>query len=260
MKFAILLLAVHAVGNVRLEEMASVSKEVRGLATGDMNQLRSFTPRVLSEDPNATRRHTPLLHFEAPWHPAEAFGLEVPEYSWAHVPGDPNNGDPFFYGRQIGLVKDWVMRYPSLETPQWNKTGDGVLALDAPLKGGYVQRFRVAAHDRVIEVRFGITNGSDQPLTNLRCQLCLRSNGVKALAERWPTSSKIYSKGETVTWNSNGQDLSWLNRYRAQRGDRFTQSCFFIAPLNGYEPRGYPENVRVQINRMWFNRPMQTGT
>ena len=248
--------AVLFAGDVGPQEMAAVSQEVRDLATGDVNKLRSFTPRVLSEDPKATPRHTPLLYFEAPWRPAGAFGLEVPEYSWAHVPGDPNNGDPFFYGRQFGLVKDWVIRYPSLESPRWKKGDDGSLALDVPLEGNYVQRFRVSAHDRVVEVRFGITNGSDQPLTNLRCQLCLRSNGVKALAERWPTSSKMYSKGEIVTWDSTGQDLSWLNRYRVERGERFTQSCFFLAPLNGYEPRGYPENVRVQKDRMWFNRPI----
>ena len=117
--FAVLLCSVLAVEGEGLQEMAAVSKEVRDLATGDMNQLRSFTPRVLSKDPDATRRHTPLLHFEAPWRPAGAFGLEVPEYSWAHVPGDPHNGDPFFYGRQIGLIKDWVVRYPSLESPRW---------------------------------------------------------------------------------------------------------------------------------------------
>jgi len=256
MMFAVLLCSVLAVEGEGLQEMAAVSKEVRGLATGDMNQLRTFTPRVLSEDPNTTRRHTPVLYFEAPWRPAGAFGLEVPEYSWAHVPGDPNNGDPFFYGRQIGLIRDWVVRYPSLESPRWKENDDNSLALDVPLKGDYVQRFRVSAHDRVVEVRFGITNGSDQPLTNLRCQLCLRSNGVKALAERWPTSSKIYSKGEIVTWDSTGQDLTWLNRYRGVRGDRFTQSCFFLAPLKGCEPGGYPEKVRAREDLMWFNRPI----
>jgi len=253
MMFAVLLCSVLAVEDEGLKEMAAASQEVRDLATGDVNQLRSFTPRILSEDPISTRRHTPLLYVEAPWRPAGAFGLEVPEYSWAHVPGDPNNGDPFFYGRQIGLIKDWIIRYPSLESPQWKKSSDGSLALDVPLKGRYVQRFRVSAHDRVVEVRFGITNGSDGPLTNLRCQLCLRSNGVKALAERWPTSSKIYSNGEIVTWDSTGQDLSWLNRYRGPRGNRFTQSCFFLAPLNGCEPGGYPEKVRARGRILGFN-------
>lgn len=124
------------------------------------------------------------------------------------------------------------------------------------LKGDYVQRFRVSAYDRVVEARFGITNESSQPLTKVRCQLCLRSNGVKALAERWPTSSKIYSKGEVVTWDSTGQDLSWLNRYRAAKGDRFSQSCFFLAPLKGHEPGGYSEKVRVREDLMWFNRPI----
>ena len=188
--FTTLLCSVLAVTDAGPEEMAAVSESVQELATGDFNQLRSFTPRILSEKPGASRRHTPLLHVESPWKPLGAFGLEVPEYSWAHVPGDPHNGDPFFYGRQIGTNDDWTVRYPSLESPKWTECGEGCLALDVPLEGGYTQRFRVISSDRVIEIRFGITNGSDQPLRNLRCQICLRSNGVAALAERWPTAKE----------------------------------------------------------------------
>lgn len=254
--FTMLLYSVLFVANAAPEEMMAVSETVQSLATGDLNRLRSFTPRILSEDPGATRRHTPLLHVEAPWAPIGVFGLEVPEYSWAHVPGDPNNGDPFFYGRQIGVSKEWEIRYPSLEAPRWKDCGDGCLALDVPLTGGYVQRFRVFSHDRVIEVQFGITNRSEKPLRNLRCQICLTSNRVPALAERWPTSSKFYSRGETVTWDALGQDLSWLNPYRDTRRGRFSQSCFFLAPLEGYEPRNYPEKERSRQDLMWFNRPI----
>ena len=141
--FTMLLYSVLSVANAAPEGMIAVSERGQNLATGEMNQLRSFTPRILSEDPGATRRRTLLLQVEAPWAPIGAFGLEVPEYSWAHVPGDPNNGDPFFYGRQIGVSKEWEIRYPSLEAPRWKDCGDGCLALDVPLKGGYVQRFRV---------------------------------------------------------------------------------------------------------------------
>ena len=257
MMLAALLCSVVSAGDAGApRELVRVSEEVRGLATGGINQLRPFTPRVLSEDPKTTRRHTPLLFVEAPWTPAGAFGLEVPEYSWANVPGDPNNGDPFFYGRQIGLIKQWVMRYPSLEPPRWKERGDDCLALDVPLKGGYVQRFRVFAHDRVVEVRFGITNGSERTLRNLRCQICLRANGVQTLQERWPTASKLFSQGELVTWGSTGQDLSWLEPYKGRRRGHFTQSCFFLAPVNGYEPRDYPEKEQSRKDLMWFNRPV----
>jgi hypothetical protein len=252
--FIAFLFSVSSLADEVPDDMEAVSDEVRDLATGDMNQLEPFTPRVLSEDPEKTRRHTPLLFVESPWAPVSAFGLEVPEYSWAQVPGDPNNGDPFFYGRQIGVSKEWKVRYPSRESPRWKDGVDGCLDLDVPLEGGCVQRFRVLSHDRVIEIRFGITNGSEKPLRNLRCQICLRSNDVPSLAERWPTSSKFYSQGEIVTWDSLGQGLSWLNPYRANRRGQFSQSCFFLAPLEGYQPRNYPEKERSRKDLMWFNR------
>ena len=69
-----LLYSVLSVTYAAPEEMAAISEAVQDLATGDINQLRPFTPRVLSEDPNASRRHTPLLYVEAPWTPAGAFG------------------------------------------------------------------------------------------------------------------------------------------------------------------------------------------
>ena len=117
-------------------------------------------------------------------------------------------------------------------------------------------QIRVFAHDRVVEVRFGITNGSERTLRNLRCQICLRANGVQTLQERWPTASKLFSQGELVTWGSTGQDLPWLEPYKGRRRGHFTQSCFFLAPVNGYEPRDYPEKEQSRKDLMWFNRPV----
>ena len=236
------------------DRMAAALEEVQALVTAETNRAEPFTPTVTVDRAEAGRRHTPLLHIDSPWNGSDVFDLEVPEYSWARVPGDTNNGSPFYYGRQIGVSRQWVVRYPSLEPPRWQRGEGGSLALDNPLKGGYVQRFRVVPHDRLLEVRFGVTNGSQKALTNLRCQLCLMSHKVASLGERWPTSSKFYSQGKLLSWDSAGQDLAWLDPHRDSRSGRFDRSCFFLAPLLGHEPPGFPEKERARADLMWFGR------
>ncbi len=227
---------------------------IQGLVAGGLNRVRPFSPNLWIEDPESTGRHTPLILTDIPWDPHAALSVEVPEYSWASVPGDKHNRDPFFYGRPIGGKQNWTMRYPSLARPTWQARADGGFELDNQLEGGYVQRFKVIPRDRMIEIRFGITNNSDKPLKDLRCQLCTRSHQVKGFSERWPTSSKMFSDGQVVSWDAAGQDLSWLEPHRDRKTGRFDQSCFFLAPVKGYEPREYRTGHLRRGNVMWLAR------
>ncbi|MCL5270323.1 MAG: hypothetical protein M1457_07195 [bacterium] len=240
-------------------------QSVAALATGKINTLAHYTPRVevIAVDPRGeanafNRRHTPMLKADTPWNPGDILHIEVPEYVWATVPGDPSR-DPLFFGRAPAVLKGSKVRFPSLEPPVWKPREGGGLALDNPLAGDYVQRFRVIPRDRVLEIWVGVTNNSARPLENLRTQLCLMPDRTECLKERWPTSSRIYSGGEVVSWDSAGQSLSWLDEFYNPQRKTFSQSCFFISPLKGYEPPGWPEKERARKDLMLLARPVDVA-
>jgi hypothetical protein len=231
-------------------------KSIQDLASDSMNILIPFSPSIWTEQRAQTRRHTPMVFANSPWDPGDALWVEVPEYAWASIPGDEHNNSPFFYGREFGLKKMFTLRYRSLEMPQWKKRPGGGVELDNPLEGGYVVRFKVIPHDRMIEVRFGITNDSQKPLNKLRCQLCMMSHEIKSLAERWPTSSRMLAGGEVISWDGAGQDLSWLDGYHDKQTGQFSQSCFFLASLEGYRVREYIEPHLPHGDLMWLDRTL----
>ena len=207
------------------------NQPLQSLAASNLNRLAPFQPTIRIGDDWGMERHTPMVKCDTPWDSRDQLYIEVPEYTWASVPGDPNNGSPFYYGRALNQAElnKWTLRYPSLEPPAWKETSGNVLALDNPLQGGYVQRFRVIPHDRLLEIRFGITNNSEKPLENLRCQLCAMPHAVESLKERWPTSSKMFAAGKVISWDAAGQPLSWLDEFHDKATGRFSQSCFFLA-------------------------------
>ena len=229
-------------------------KPVQNLVSDNANTLSPFLPRIWTEDQARTRRHTPMVFANTPWDPEDALWIEVPEYAWASVPGDEHNDSPFFYGREIGLKKMFRVRYHSQELPQWKNRPDGGVELDTPLEGGYIVHFKVIPRDRMIEVRFGLTNNSQNPLRKIRCQLCIMSHRVECLTERWPTSSKMLADGDVISWDGAGQELSWLDKYHDKQTERFSRSCLFLASLKGYREKEYILPHLPHADLMWLDR------
>lgn len=237
-----------------------VCEMVQEAAAGSANRLAAQTPDIEIEAAN-TPRQVPMVHLGSPWQKGAFFELEVPEYSWAKVPGDAHSNDPFFYGRQVGLVKEWVMRYPPLAPPRWQR-GERGLSLDVPLgdsdrRQAYVQRFRVIPRDRLVEVWFGVTNLTPRPLTDLRCQLCAMSaRAGRGFTDSRPTSSRLLSNDRLVSWDAAGQDLSWIESHRDPATGRFRANRFFTVPDRFHIWPGYPEKTRAREDLMMLNQPI----
>lgn len=236
---------------------SGVPAELVGLAQGVGNLLPPFTPRLRAEKGTERSpwraRHTPILVLSTPWTEGGVFFLEVPEYVWGRTASDRRPG-PLYYGRSLKQalshgIKDWVIRFPSQETPVWRSCISGALALDNPLDGGITVRFRVVPHDRILEVRVGITNRRAEPITGVRTQLCVMSHREPVLAERHPTSSWLLSDGKAITWTAAGQDLGWLEEHRVPGTDRFTQSCYLMASVGSGPTPGRLQGVRLQLAR-----------
>ena len=201
------------------------------LATGKGNQLKPFTPAVTWRQ-DRQNRHVPMVYFRSPWQSDSPLQVEVPEYVHGRADGERGGGF-LFAGRSLETAKAiGGVRYASKEPPQWVRTDDGGLAMDNPLERDLTVHFRVIPHDRMLEVRFGLTNGGDKTIRNCWAQICFKGVGEPALAERHPGSSYMLSRGELISWDGAGQDLSWLEKERDERRPAmFKRSCFFLATV-----------------------------
>src|SRR5690606_27363866 len=115
------------------------------LANSALNQLHNFMPAVSTDGSYATRS-VPHVHVSTPWGEKEILELEVPEFIWATIEGDPHNDSPFFYGRaHTPNHKErygWVVRYSTQERPAWVQNGKN-LELTSDLAGGFTVYFKV---------------------------------------------------------------------------------------------------------------------
>ena len=219
-------------------EPAGPAKYVAELAAGETNKLKTFTPTVTSKA-DRFKRHVPMVYVTTPWDAGKAMQVEVPEYVHGWAVGDRRKGF-LFAGRSLEVAERiGGVRHKSLEAPAWRKLDGGGLALDTPLAGGLTVRFRVVPHDRLLEVRFGLTNQGEKAIRRAWAQLCFKGVGVPALAERHPTSSHMLSGGKLVSWDGAGQDLTWLAKERHEkRPGQVRRSCFFLAEVGSGKIRG----------------------
>ncbi|MHC4717650.1 MAG: hypothetical protein ACYS5V_11820 [Planctomycetota bacterium] len=201
------------------------------LAQSKGNLLRPFTPEVTWRR-GRQNRHVPMVYFSSPWQGSRKLQVEVPEYVHGRADGDRRRGF-LFAGRALATAERiGGVRYASKTPPKWARTDDGGLAMDNPLERDVTVHFRVIPRDRLLEVRFGLTNGSAKTLRNCWAQICFKGVGEPVLAERHPTSSFMLSNGELISWDGAGQDLSWLEKERDERRPGFfRRSCFFLATV-----------------------------
>ncbi len=201
------------------------------LAKGKGNLLKPFTPEVTFRR-GRQNRHVPMVYFSSPWQSGRKLQVEVPEYIHGRADGDRRRGF-LFAGRSLETAKRiGGVRYASETPPKWVKTDDGGLSMDNPLQRDLTVHFRVIPHDRLLEIRFGLTNGGDKVIRNCWAQICFKGANEPALAERHPTSSYMLSDGELISWDGAGQDLTWLDAERDEKRPSFyKRSCFFLAPV-----------------------------
>ena len=205
------------------------------LVSGPDNLAKKFTPKIESKL-ERWDRHVPIIYSTTGWGPGKV-QFEVPEYVHVQMPGEKRNAI-IFSGRSLKVAaKLGAPKLASLETPVW-KAYDGKLSLDTPLAGDVTIRFRIIPHDRMLEVRWGLSNAGDKPLRYCWTQLCFKGWMDPILRERLPLSSWMLGKGKLISWDAAGQDLTWVPAERRPDG-RFKRSCFFRARIGkGLDRRG----------------------
>ncbi|HEU0069108.1 MAG TPA: hypothetical protein VFQ26_07615, partial [Nitrospiraceae bacterium] len=118
----------------------------------------------------APQRETKLSIF-TPWDPASYVVLDVPEAVWSNL------GLTYLAHTHVETV--WSKQGVTLPQLEWQRRDDGSYTCERKLPNGI--RFGVVAtpqRDRV-ELRMWLTNGTDQPLSKMRVQMCAMLKGVR---------------------------------------------------------------------------------
>jgi len=120
------------------------------------------------------QRDTKLSVF-APWDGGGHVVVDVPEAIWSNL------GLTYLAHTHIDTI--WSTQGIRLEPLEWSRRADGSLASERRLPNGIVSGVRATPHPGHVAFRWWLRNGSDQPLTGLRAQVCAmlgRATGFSA--------------------------------------------------------------------------------
>ena len=223
------------------------------LAKSGLNRISGFHPKLWT-DGSYDGRFVPHVYCSTPWGADEKIELEVPEYIWASLDGDPHNDSPFYYGRahtaELEKKLGWVLRQQTLAKPAWARDGDS-LGLASRMEGGFTITFKVTSKDNLVEVQNRLTNDSAKPLTKVRFVNCARVKFAPSIFIQDPAYSKLYADDRVISWDGAGQGLLWLNGFR-KPGGVFTSSIWFRAYGKGFAPDNWASMEKLQEGRKFF--------
>ena len=159
------------------------------------------------------QRETKISVF-TPWDPTSYVVLDVPEAIWS------NHGLTYLAHTHIPTIFDkQKITLPRLE---WQIDDNATLRSQRRLPNGIAFGTMVRAHTDHLQMEMWLTNGTDQPLSDLRVQNCAMLKGAKGFAEQ-TNDNKLF-------WNS-------YAACRSESGDRWV--------ILAWEP----------IHRPWGNAP-----
>lgn len=231
---------------------------VLALVNAPANALGPFRPAVApGPDPRpGVRRQVPGVGASTPWGAEDRLWIQVPEHAWVADPAARAGQHLLFAGDDPSyLHADWrTPLFAPLAPPAWVVREDGGLALDCALEQGLTVRFRVLPGERMLELRFGVTNGSTRALPRTWVQFCSVFRHVETLASQEPVDCWFRLDGTLAHWGGAGQDLAWIERFRDPATGRVARGAFFQALVTGCDDPRYPPEHLQQADVMWLAR------
>lgn len=172
-------------------------------------------PRIgFLEGAIAPQRETKVSVF-TPWDPASYVVVDVPEAIWSNL------GLTYLAHTHIPTV--WDARGETLEVLEWQRLEGGVLRMERRLPNGIVFGTRVEPRVDHVAMEMWLTNGSGEPLSDLRVQNCVMLKAAKGF-ELQSNDNKVLR--QPLVAASNGAGDRWI--------------------LSGWEP----------CHRAWANPPV----
>jgi hypothetical protein len=140
------------------------------------------------------QRETKVSVF-TPWNPDSYVVLDVPEALWSNL------GLTYLAHTHIPTV--WNKKNIRLDRLEWNRRPDGTLDFERRLPNGIVFGSRIKPERASVRMEMWMTNGSGQPLSDLRVQNCLMLKAALGF-NQLTNANKVLSKPYVACRNPEG--------------------------------------------------------
>ena len=125
----------------------------------------------------------------APWANGGYAVADVPEAVWFDAaPRRPE----LLYLAHTHVPTTWDRQKITLEPMEWDRHSDGSLSLDRMLPNKVKLSSKIEPGKEGVRMEFRVTNGSDQPLTGLRVQMCVMLAGLTGF-EGLTNENKVFA-------------------------------------------------------------------
>lgn len=130
-----------------------------------------------------------------PWDPHRYIVLDVPEAIFTNL------GLTYLAHTHIPTI--WDEQHISLPVLEWKQENDGRLAMQRKLPNGISFGTRLTPHDNWVDMDFWITNGTTEPLRDMRVQMCVMLRGAPEFASQ-TNDNKLFWKNYAACRNDDG--------------------------------------------------------
>lgn len=144
------------------------------------------------------QRETKVSIF-TPWDGGDYVVADIPEAIWSNL------GLTYLAHTHIATV--WTKQNIELEKREWTREKDGTFVLERTLPNGIVFGTKVVPGRDAVRMEEWLTNGTDQPLSDLRVQNCVMLKGAAGFEEQ-TNDNKFFLKPYVAVRNKAGN--KWI--------------------------------------------------
>jgi hypothetical protein len=130
------------------------------------------------------QRETKVSIF-TPWDDTSYVVADIPEALWSNL------GLTYLAHTHVPTV--WTKQNIELEKLEWTRLKDGTLEFERKLPNGIVFGTKVTPGRDAVRMEQWLTNGTDQPLSDLRVQNCVMLKGASGFEEQ-TNDNKVFAK------------------------------------------------------------------
>jgi hypothetical protein len=141
------------------------------------------------------QRETKISAF-TPWDPSSYVVVDVPEAIW--------QGKDLLYLAHEHRPTMWTERQITLQPLEWNRRANGALDIERKLPNGVSFGARVVPASDVVRMELWLTNGTDQPLEDLRAQICVLPKAAKGF-EQQTNDNKVWAEPYAACRSQDGR-------------------------------------------------------
>jgi hypothetical protein len=140
------------------------------------------------------QRETKVSIF-TPWDEASYVVADIPEAVWSNL------GLTYLAHTHVPTV--WTKQNIDLERKEWTRNRDGTFAIERKLPNGIVFGTKIVPARDAVRMELWLTNGTKEPLSDLRVQNCVMLKGAAGFEEQ-TNDNKRFSKPYVAVRNKAG--------------------------------------------------------